>query len=591
MFRYLQLAFLLVLTSTSEVLANGDTWKNILSDKQGIVEFYWYPNNVIIENSRDIIDGIEHDLAISFIRFLEASHNVSIELRWIETDSFEEVIDKVKNGKGGTFGASSISITEQRSEYLNFTAPYMADVAVLISNSNLNVALSLDELKEVLDGNTAVSITNTTLVESLIKLKANLGVNFSIKYVKNSGDIIKRVSELENSFGYVDIANFLVAVDKNTNIKRQFFLPIKLEGLSIIYPKGSDWNKPVKDYFESQQFEEDRKRIIQKYLGANATEIIDRISKSAEMGPLEEIVISNREKEAQYERLLEAAKKDQDSVRLTIILISILIVVLVVLVLLYALYRIKSQNNDRLLEQQRLVEEANEQLRSLNEEKNNLIKVLAHDLRSPLSNILNGSQIVESNEKLSEQGQKLLGFIMDSSQKMSSMIDKILDVDAIETGRHNLKIEHIDIHETLQQIIKENETKANKKSIQIIANLQKDLIVEADKIYTAQVIDNLVSNAIKYSGENAKVEITCQPVGEMVRISVKDEGPGLTKEDEKKLFKKYQQLSARPTKGEMSIGLGLSIVKLFTELMGGQVSYETELGKGTSFHVYLKKGI
>ena len=77
--------------------------------------------------------------------------------------------------------------------------------------------------------------------------------------------------------------------------------------------------------------------------------------------------------------------------------------------------------------------------------------------------------------------------------------------------------------------------------------------------------------------------------GDMVRISVADEGPGLSEKDESKIFKKYQRLSAKPTKGETSIGLGLSIVKLFTERMGGQVSYDTKPGHGTTFHVDLKK--
>ncbi|MEQ9009662.1 MAG: HAMP domain-containing sensor histidine kinase, partial [Ekhidna sp.] len=335
----------------------------------------------------------------------------------------------------------------------------------------------------ILEGNTAISISNTTLVESLDRLKGQLDIDFSIEYVKNSGNIIDRISEVPNSFGYVDIANFLVAVDNNTDVKRQFFMPIKLQGLALIYTKNTDWDEPVEDYFNSSQFEKDKQEIITRYLGNNASEIIDRISKSAEIGPLEEIVLSNREKEAQYERLLESAKRDQDSERLTLILVTIILVVLVVLSLLFALYRVKSSNNDRLLEQQKLVEQANDQLRALNEEKNNLIKVLAHDLRSPLANILNGSQIIESSEELSDQGKKLLGFILQSSEKMSSLIDKILDVDAIETGRHNLKIEPFKLKPLLDQVVTENASKAKEKSIEINLKLSNNPSVLADKVY------------------------------------------------------------------------------------------------------------
>lgn len=580
----------IIITAPLYVRGSGDSWTKIIKEKRGVAEFYWYPNNVIIENSRDIIDGIEHDLSVAFIDYLNKKYEVDVEMRWIETKSFEEVMGTVRNGSGGTFGASSISITPQRKEYLNFTQPYMADVAVLISNANLPIALTEEELKAILIDATAISITNTTLVESLQKLGEKLGLEFDIEFVKNSGNIINQISEQRNSFGYVDIANFLVAIDKNTNVRRQFFYPVKLEGLAIIYSKKSDWTDPVNGYFNSQQFEVDKLRIITKYLGSNASEIIERISKSAEIGPLEEIVLSNREKESQYERLIEAAKKDQDSERLTIILISIILVVIVILLLLYTLYRIKAKNTEQLLSQQRLIEDTNNRLRALNEEKNNLIQILAHDLRSPLSNILGGAQIIESNETLSSDGNKLLGFILQSSDKMRSMIDKILDVDAIETGKHNLKIEPLKVVKIVEQVAKDNAARASKKSIQIATDLSADVKANGDKVYLSQVLDNLISNAIKYSKEHSVVTISISSDEEMVMISVADQGPGLTEEDKERLFEKYQHLSAKPTKGETSIGLGLSIVKVFTERMGGEVDYDTELGKGTTFRIKLKKG-
>lgn len=579
------LTYFAILLNSLLLQATGDSWKKILDEKKGVVEFYWYPNNVAIESSLDIIDGVEQDLASAFIAYLEQNYDVEIELRWLETDSFSGVLETVINGSGGTFGSSSISITEERRKLFNFTPPYLADVAVLITNSNLPIALTEDELRKILEGNTAISIANTTLTSSLIRLRDQLGVDFEIDYVRNSGNVIDRIGMQYNSFGYIDIANFLVAIERNTLVRRQFYFPVKLEGLAMIFPKSSDWSDPVNAYFTSDQFQKDKHEIIEKYLGANATSIIEQIAKSAEIGPLEEIVLSNREKESQYERLLEAAKRDQDSQRLRIILISIIIVGLVIMFLLIILYRIKSQNTNRLLEQQKLIEDTNNQLRSLNEEKNNLIQVLAHDLRSPLSNILNGAQIVESSEQLSEQGSKLLDFILQSSEKMRSLIDKILDVDAIETGQHNINIETLMVEDVVEQVLKDNDSMAKDKAISIARNLENGLYAKADRVYTAQILDNLVSNAIKYSKEKSVVKISSSSIGGMTRISVSDQGPGLSKEDEKKIFQKYQRLSAKPTSGELSIGLGLSIVKLFTERMGGIISYDTKVGEGTTFHV------
>lgn len=579
---------LAILCHAAILQGNGDSWRKILQEKRGVVEFYWYPNNIVVENSLDIIDGVEHDLASAFIEYLNEKYEVAIELSWIETNSFGDVLRTIQQGDGGTFGSSSISITEERMSLFNFTPPYLADVAVMITNSNLPIALTDEELKKILNGKTAISIANTTLVSSLNKLKGNLAIDFDIEFVRNSGSIIERIGEQSNTFGYIDIANFLVAIERNSLIRRQFYFPVKLDGLAMIFPKGSDWSDPVNAYFTSEQFQLDKHRIIEKYLGTNATEIIEQISKSAEIGPLEEIVLSNREKESQYEQLLEAARRDRNSERLTIILVSIILVSLMILFLLLALFRIKSQNTKRLLEQQKLIEDTNNQLRSLNEEKNNLIQVLAHDLRSPLSNILNGSQIIQSNEKLSDQGDMLLGFILQSSEKMSLLIEKILDVDAIETGKHNVNLESLALESVIEQVVLDNESRAKGKSITLAKSLENDLYVKADRVYTVQILDNLISNAIKYSKEQSTIKISTCLNGNMTRISVTDEGPGLTDDDKKKLFRKYQRLSAKPTRGEASVGLGLSIVKLFTERMGGKVSYDTILGSGTTFHVDLQ---
>ncbi len=582
----ISLAFLLYL---QPAYGNGDSWEKIVREGEGVLEIQWYPNKVIIENSLDIIDGIEHDLAVSFVQYINKKYEVSIKIKWIEASNFQDVLESVKKSLNGTFGASSISITESRKRYLNFTNPYMADVAVLVSNNYLPVALTEDELRRILSGNTAVTIRNTTLDEAINDLKEKLQLNFKIEYVDNSGSVIDEIVSKPKCFGYVDIANFLDAIDENVELKRQFFYPIKLEGLAFAYPKESDWIEPINDYFNSQQFNLDKFRIITKYLGSDASEIISRISKSAEIGPLEEIVISNREKEAQYGRLLEAFKKDKENARVNTILISIIVVVLIMIMLLLLLYRVKTLSNEKLVHQQTLIEQRNKQLKYLNEEKNDLIQVLAHDLRSPLGNIQNGSQIIEEREALSEDGKRLLGFIIQSSKNMTALIAKILDVNAIESGKHNLKYEAFDIGSLIKKVVEDNKSKATNKSIRLMIDEIGDQEVNADKVYTSQIMDNLISNAIKYSNEGSEVSISTSCDKNKVKISVADKGPGLTKEDESKIFQKYQRLSARPTKGETSTGLGLSIVKAFAEKMGGSVSFDTKLGYGTTFHIFLQK--
>lgn len=131
-------------------------------------------------------------------------------------------------------------------------------------------------------------------------------------------------------------------------------------------------------------------------------------------------------------------------------------------------------------------------------------------------------------------------------------------------------------------------TEAAQKEITLCFNIIPGLYSDLDKSYTDQVFQNLISNAIKFSPSNKSVFVNLGPNQEFVRCEIKDEGPGLNEEDKKKLFGKYQKLSAKPTGNETSTGLGLSIVKKFVEAMKGRIWCESEAGKGASFFVEFK---
>lgn len=580
-------AFLTYLIISSISVASGNLWSDIIKNGEGKITFYWYPNNIRIDESKDIIDGVEHDLAISFVNYLNEKYEVTIELEWIQTKSFNEVMTTVRNSQSGVFGASSISITDERKTFLNFTPPYLSDVIVLVSSPEVPLAQTAGEFKEIFNDLTAISIKNTTLDQALTNLKVSENLDFNSEYVDNSGQIIDKIEDLENGFGYIDLPNFLVAFDQLSRVRRQFFYPIKMEGLGMIYSLKSDWTEPVNDYFKSDQFEKDKHRIIAKYFGEEVMEVVDRVAKSAEIGPLEEIVISTREKELQYQELLNAATKDKERIRVNNALFIGFIGLTFILLVLYIGYQIKSRANKKLEDHQDMIQQRNQQLQALNAEKNDLIKILAHDLRSPISNIAGCSTLLKKDKNIEGDSIKMVDFISQSSEKIEEMISKILDVDAIESGEHNLSLEKFDMVEVIKEVVDDNSPRAEKKKIKIECKIDRVLSVVADRFYSVQIIENLVSNAIKFSKENTKITISSYKNGNMITVAVKDEGPGLSENDKKKVFKKYQQLSASPTGGETTVGLGLSIVKLYAEMMKGNVSFESELSKGSTFCVNL----
>ena len=131
-------------------------------------------------------------------------------------------------------------------------------------------------------------------------------------------------------------------------------------------------------------------------------------------------------------------------------------------------------------------------------------------------------------------------------------------------------------------------SKIEKKKLKVFLNLNK-VYANVDRQYLMQVIENLLSNAIKFSPPEKSIFLNLWVHEGKAHIGIKDEGPGISMEDQKKLFNKFQQLSAQPTAGESSTGLGLSIVKKYTELMNGNVWCESEPGKGAKFVVTFKK--
>lgn len=238
--------------------------------------------------------------------------------------------------------------------------------------------------------------------------------------------------------------------------------------------------------------------------------------------------------------------------------------------------------------------ETNLELKRLNQQKNEFLGIAAHDLKNPLGGIVGFSvamkdtlETVESAETKAEL-LDIVETIERSARHMLVIINELLDTAVLEGQGLKLECTYCDVSQIATNVVSLNQGHARQKGIRIISNLVADSIAYVDIMKTQDVVDNLLSNAIKYSHENSRVWLTVeQHDANNVRISVRDEGPGLTEEDMKKLFGKFQKLSARPTAGESSTGLGLSICKTIVELHGGRIWAEQNITKGAAFHVDL----
>jgi len=233
------------------------------------------------------------------------------------------------------------------------------------------------------------------------------------------------------------------------------------------------------------------------------------------------------------------------------------------------------------------LERANEELRNVNKLKSDILSIAAHDLKNPLSSIIGFAEIMKEELPLNSPEYKMAKIIYESSIVMSKLIMDILDSAVVEGTNLKMKIETVDIAEIIERLVIENSHAANKKQQEIIFTTDKDYEVEADSRWIREAIDNLINNAIKYSPNKKKIFISISGNQNNVQIRVKDEGPGLTDDDMKNLFNKFQRLSAKPTGGESSTGLGLSIVKEIINLHNGKIWAESEYGHGSTFIIEL----
>ncbi len=232
--------------------------------------------------------------------------------------------------------------------------------------------------------------------------------------------------------------------------------------------------------------------------------------------------------------------------------------------------------------------------------KTELLGIAAHDLRNPLSVIAGFAGVIEENlgnlkgkqnmpSQLGELGE-MISAIKRNSQRMSKLISDLLDIAAMEQGKVELSLQPIDLSIIVASVTNNQRQSAERKKQRIKLDLASNCLARCDYDRMFDVLDNLVSNAIKYSpsGKTIWIKTAKVPEKDIAILEVQDEGLGFTEEDKAKMFGKFQRLSARPTAGESSTGLGLSIVKQVVELHNGRVyAHSDGRDKGSVFIIEL----
>lgn len=232
--------------------------------------------------------------------------------------------------------------------------------------------------------------------------------------------------------------------------------------------------------------------------------------------------------------------------------------------------------------------------------KNEFVSIVSHELRTPLTSIRGSLGLLVSGVmgQFAEKANKLLEIANNNCERLLLLINDILDIEKIEAGKMDF---HLKVH-SLQEIINEsihaNQMYAEKYGVTIECHLvesEPDVSVEVDSGRLMQVLNNLLSNACKFSPKGEKIEVRLERKQALVRVSVSDHGPGIPEEFQYRIFQKFSQADSSDTRGKGGTGLGLNISKMIIEKMNGDLDFSSQVNSGTTFYfdlpIYQKQAL
>ena len=253
------------------------------------------------------------------------------------------------------------------------------------------------------------------------------------------------------------------------------------------------------------------------------------------------------------------------------------------------------ESNQKISHQKEALEEANqklaeqnEKLATINEEKENTIRIVTHDLKAPLDRISGLVSLFRDNrQERSEQEQLYLDKIQHVINEGSQTISRLLDIWALGEKKVIPKANPVKLSEQLNETVSKFYQLATRKNINIEVQVKEDILIHTDRFYLDRILENLLSNAVKYSFPDGNIWVRGGKCENCIYIEVEDEGPGIPVGEQEKLYKNFQRLSSRPTGGESSTGLGLALSQNIATKLGGKISFRNAIKHGAIFRLTL----
>lgn len=381
----------------------------------------------------------------------------------------------------------------------------------------------------------------------------------------NMSEIYLKLNQREKAEWYVN-ENIRIARKIESKSKEQ----TSLGDLSDLYRHFGDYKKAYEYYA--------------KYDSLGKTIVTDETNKT--IAELQEKY--EADKREQQNKLLSAEVDKQKQRNLNIILMSIGIA-LIGLIGGYGWWN-NRRKNQLLTTQNEKIQKQNVRLAELNSDKNELISIVSHDLGSPFSSIKLWSSVLTKPNASAEdktEAAETIGLMADNGLHL---IRNVLNVEKAETNQHQINLESFDLVKFTEAVVHDFGPAAKGKNITVhLLGKPSTINILSDKYLISRILENLISNALKYSEKDKNIWIEVSEQDATIQLRLKDEGVGIATDELKNLFSKYSKVSSKPTADEDSTGLGLSITKRIVDELGGKITCKSELGIGSTFEVSLPK--
>lgn len=291
-------------------------------------------------------------------------------------------------------------------------------------------------------------------------------------------------------------------------------------------------------------------------------------------------------RELQHEMALDAANGQRQQI-LIIALVAGIVVVLVIAVILYRAGAARARLHEVVSAKNQALQATNEALQGSIHERESLLHMVIHDLKSPLNSTIAVVDAMREIEDVPALAQRMMGKVEVTNRRAMALITDLLALYEMET-QDRVATAPVSCKQLVEQLMTSMENLAQQKGIALVdASPALGCVVDTNASMAIRILENYVSNALKFSPKGTQVRIGFEQQGDAVVFFVQDEGPGVSQEDQARMFQKFMKLTARPTGGEHSNGLGLAIVKKLAERLHAQVGVQSELRKGARFWLSL----